>query len=433
MPALWWLARSVCDRSTALVAAVVLAAFAPHVHFSRVGLPHIFDTLCGTFALAGIASGLAGGGRLAWAVGGVALGLTHYGFEAGRWFFTPLVVVWLAAVAVVAPARLRGRGGELAVFALAAALTVLPLYAALLAAGRAAAPRLRTSSLDLGELAAMWAEPGALGRHVALAAGVYLWEPERAEYYGGDGGLLAPLLAPFALLGVAVCLWRSRTPAVLVPLWLAAAWLANVAMRNPAVYARWVVALPALALAAACGIRAAVGWIVTGEGRVTGVALVLAAVLAVAQVQAYFVHHIARLADQARAAKPYRDAYDAALRAAAALPRGDILVISDPVVDVHPPRSLLRLLRDGRDDLRLDIAEPAAVDHAFLAALPAERDRAFFVAPDDVATVARLAVCFDLVGPRPAPADVAPDKRLDLYLAPAGSRRATCGAAAAAS
>lgn len=429
VPAIWWLARALFDRPTALAAAVVLAGFAPHVHFSRIGLPHIFDALCGTVALAGVANGLAGGGRMAWAVGGVALGLTHYGFEAGRWFFTPLVGMWLAAITLLAPARLRHRRRELAPLVVAAVLTVLPLYAALLTAGANVAPRLRVSSLDLREAAALWQEPGAVGRHLALAAGVYLWEPERAEYYGGDGGLLTPSLALFALLGLGVCLRRWQTPAVLVPLWVSAAWLANVAMRNPAVYARWVVALPVLALATACGIRAAAGWIAVTERRLTALAVVLAAGLAMAQVHDYFAHHITRLAEQARGAKPYRDAYDAALRAAAALPRGEILVISDPLVDVHPPRSLLRLLRDGSDALRLEIAEPAAADAAYLAALPADRDRAFFVAPDDAATIDRLAACFALVGPQHAPAAVAPDKRLDLYLAPAGSRRAGCEAA----
>lgn len=427
VPALWWLARRLFDRPTALAAAVLLAGFAPHVHFSRVGLPHVFDACAGTFALAGVAAGLAGGGRWAWAVGGVALGLTHYGFEAGRWFFTPLVAAWLAALALLAPARWRGRRGELAVFAAAALLTVLPLYVSLFAAGGALAPRMRTSGLGGGELAALLADPPALGRRLALAAGVYLWEPERAEYYGGDRALLAPLAAPFALLGVAVCLWRCRTPAVLVPLWLAAAWAANVAMRDPAVYARWVVVLPALALATACGVRAVAGWVAAAaERRVALLAAALAAGLAAVEVHGYFTHHIARLAAQARAAKPYRDAYDAALRAAALLRRGDILIVSDPPIDVHPPRSLLRLLRDGRDDLRLDVAAPAAVDAAYLTALPADGDRVFFVAPADAATAARLAACFALDGPRPAPAAVAADKRLDLYLAPAGSRRPRC-------
>jgi hypothetical protein len=128
------------------------------------------------------------------------------------------------------------------------------------------------------------------------------------------------------------------------------------------------------------------------------VTVALAAGLAIAQIHHYFGTHVELLAAQARAAKPYRDSIDAVLRVAAVLPRGEVVVISDPPVDVYPPRSLLRLLQDGRDDLRLDIEVPSTVDAGYLAALPDDRDRAFFVAPDDAATVARLAGCFSPKG-----------------------------------
>ena len=430
VPALWLLARALFDRPTALAAAVLLAGFAPHVHFSRIGLPHIGDALFGTLALAGIAGGLAGAGRIAWALGGVALGLTHYGFEAGRWFFTPLVLLWLVTLAVLAPARMRAAGAGVATLAVACALTLAPLYGALVGAGGGAvAPRLRTSALDTAQMAALLADPAALGARLATAAGAYVGERERAEYYGGDEALLTPLLAPFAILGVALSAWRPRVPAVLIPLWVLAAWLANVVMRDPLIFARWVVVLPGLALAAGHGVSAVCGW-VCGRRRdrhVEALTLALAAGLVIVQVHHYFGTHIARLAEQARAAKPYRDAIDAVLRAAVVLPRGEVLVISDPLVDGRPARSLLRLLRDGRDELRLNIALPSAVDATYLAALPADVDRVFAVAPDDGATVARLAGCFELEGPQPSPYPVAPDKRLDLYLARAGSRRGACG------
>ena len=428
VPALWLLARELFGRPTALAAAVVLAGFAPHVHFSRVGLPHIADALFGTAALAGIARGL-NGGRLAWALGGIALGLTHYGFEAGRWFFTPLVVVWLVMLRLLAPERLRGAGPGVARLVVASLLTLVPLCGALLGSGGDIAPRLRASSLDGREAAALLADPRALGARLALAAGAYVSQPEQQRYYGGDDSLLTPLLAPFALLGAALSIARPRAPALLIPLWLVAAWLANAVMREPLVFARWVVAFPALALATARGASAVGGWLggARTERRAALATVVLAALLSLAQLHRYFGTHLEPLAEQARADKPYRDAIDAALRAASLLPRGDVLVISEPLVDVHPPRSLLRLLRAGGDDLRLEVAAPSAVDAGYLAALPGDRDHAFFVAPDDAATVARLGGCFALDGPQPSPYPVAPEKRLDLYLARVGSRRASCG------
>jgi hypothetical protein len=104
-----------------------------------------------------------------------------------------------------------------------------------------------------------------------------------------------------------------------------------------------------------------------------------------------------------------------------------VLVISEPVVDVHPPRSLLHLLRDGRDPLRFEATAPSALDAVYLASLETDREHAFFVAPGDRDSLARLARCFDLDGPLPSPYPLPADERLDLYLAPMGSRRSTCG------
>lgn len=426
VPALWWLARGLFDRPTAFAAAIVLAGFAPHVHFSRVGLPHIADALFGTLALAGLAAGLAGAGRSVWAAAGVALGLTHYGFEAGRWFFTPLAVVWLA---VLAPARRRAAADGLVTAAAAWLMTVVPIYAALLAASGASAPRLTQSALGGAEAVALLGDRAALGSRLALAAGVFLWQPERAHYYGSDAALLTPLLAPFAMLGLALSLARPRAPAVLIGLWLVATWLANVIMRDPAVYARWVVVLPALALAIGRGVGAATAWAATARhATAAGAAAVgLAVVLAAAQLHGYFGGHIAQLAAEVRRAKPERDAIDVALRVDAVRPGAATLVVAEPIADVHPPRSLLRLLRAGRGEVQFDAAIPSAVDDAFLAALPTDRDRLFAVAPDDRQTVARLARCFALDGPH-RPAEPLPaDEQLDLYLAPAGSRRPGCG------
>lgn len=433
VPALWLLARALFDRRAALLAAIGLATLPVHLHFSRVGLPHIMDVLFGTLALAGVAHGLAGGRRLAWAVGGVALGLTHYGFEAGRWFFTPLVIGWVLVLAIASPARVRAARGGLLRCAAACALTLLPLYAAAALAGGPLAPRLRTSFLSPETRRELLEHPALIGQRLAVAAGVYLWQRENADFYGGDDALLPPLLAPFAVLGTLLALRRPGALPVLIPLWLAAAWLANVAMQDPAVYARWVVACPALALAGASGLHAAASWLAAPLRRAAAdapaaaaTALVLAVGVAIPPLADYFGAHIERLAAQVRGSKPYADGYAAALHAAARQPGGDILVISDPRVDIHPPRSLLRLLSDGRDAWRFEQCTPAEADTAYLAALPDDRDHLFFVGLDDRDTPARLASCFALEGPLRDDHPPAPDKRLLLYIAPAGSRRAAC-------
>lgn len=420
VPALWLLARVSFGQVTAMCAAILLTALPVHLHFSRIALPHVMDALSGTLAMACAGWALTGAGRSLWVAAGVALGLTHYGFEAGRWFYTPLMVVWIAVHAAVTPRDLRPRRDDLVMMVLGFVVTVMPLYGALLGAGIDIAPRLRSASVDPADIPSHVQE---LARRLWFALGVYLWIPEQAQFYGGDQALIPPAIAPFALIGTVLAMAQRRRIGLLVPLWLAAVWLANAAIRDSAVYARWVVATPAIALAAAAGVHAMTVWF----GRHSQlVAVTLSVALAALQIDYYFYTHVDRLTVQALAAKPYRDASDAALRAATVLRHGMIIVISDPVIDVHPPRSLLRLLRDDDEPIPLEAISPGEVDAAKLTALAADRDVAFFLDPSDERTVERLAACFQLDGPRFTPDARVGNKALTLYLARAGLRSPTC-------
>lgn len=417
--ALYGLARALYDRRVAVVAACLLATFPPHVHFSRIGLPHIVDTLFGTLALGCLSRALRDDRRRDWALGGLALGLTHYGFEAGRLFFTPLAVLWLAVVAMLEtnPPCERRRG--LATAAAAFALAVVPLYSAVLVAGANVVPRWQTSQLDLGAALRSPDAASDLLQRILFAARVYVTQPELATFYGGDWALILPVLVPFFLLGFGLTLFRPRSRGVLVPIWVVAAWLANAAMRDVAVYPRWVVVLPAIAFAAALGIATVAARL---RRAPTASALTITLLVGAAQLHYYFAVHIDRLSTQARAGQPHRDAYDAVLRAVAELPREtDLWFITDPVIDVHPVRSLLRLLLDGSDTMRIEARATAELAPEQLASIAQHRHVAVFVAPDDAETVTRLRAYLDLSGPRSNPFPIAADRELALYFAPASA------------
>jgi hypothetical protein len=212
-----------------------------------------------------------------------------------------------------------------------------------------------------------------------------------------------------------LALAQPRSPGILVPIWLAAGWLANAAMREVAVYPRWVVVFPAVALAAAVGVSRVAERLWRSP---TLPALAIVLLLSAAQVHYYFAVHIDRLSAQARAAQPHPDTYDAVLRAVDELPRQtDLWFVTDPIVDVNPPRSLLRLLLDGSDAMRLEATTPAAVAPDRLATIRRERNLAIFVRPDDTRTVARLRARLDLTGPSPSPFPIAADRALVLYFA----------------
>ncbi len=100
IPALYLLARSLFDKPTALIAALILATFPPHLHFSRAGINNIADPLMGTAALAFLAYGFRIRQRWPFVLAGVALGLTQYFYDGGRLLYPALTLVWLILSAI---------------------------------------------------------------------------------------------------------------------------------------------------------------------------------------------------------------------------------------------------------------------------------------------------------------------------------------------
>lgn len=82
--ALYWLARSLFGRATALMAATYLAGSHYHVHFSRIGLQNIWDGFFLVVVLWGVWSGWKEGRRLPLLIAGLALGLGHYFYVSMR-------------------------------------------------------------------------------------------------------------------------------------------------------------------------------------------------------------------------------------------------------------------------------------------------------------------------------------------------------------
>ncbi|MBZ0286334.1 MAG: glycosyltransferase family 39 protein, partial [Anaerolineae bacterium] len=103
IPALYFLARELFDRRVALLAALLLAVFPPHIQFSRIGLNNIIDPLLGTLALAFLVRGLKHNRPFDFALGGAALGLTQYFYEGGRLLFPALIFLSLAWFTLVKP------------------------------------------------------------------------------------------------------------------------------------------------------------------------------------------------------------------------------------------------------------------------------------------------------------------------------------------
>jgi hypothetical protein len=102
--AVYWLARTMFGRRAALVSAAYLAAFHFHIHFSRVALQNIWESLFAAIVLAGVWEGWSSNRRSGWLLAGLALGLAQSFFPAVR-----LLLVVLAAWILYALVRDRQR------------------------------------------------------------------------------------------------------------------------------------------------------------------------------------------------------------------------------------------------------------------------------------------------------------------------------------
>lgn len=427
--ALYVLGRGLFNHKTGLVAAFLLATFPPHVHFSRLGLLHVGDALVGTLMLAFLVMGLKHNRRIFWALAGISLGLTQYFFEAGRLFYPPFVVGCIVALAVVVRGHLRAHWHGLVVTVICALLVAAPVYYTIFAQNLPRASRMDVSGMSTD----YWrdiAKDGLTGEEiqqilfrVAFPFRAYVHQPDMAMFYGGDQPLVLMYLVPFLLLGVFYIVWRWRSPAIVVVLWIVAAALGNSLLRDSAVSARFVVVLPALALALAVGVCYALPLVWEHANRAALVlpTVALVAALGTAQVSYYFNVHIPLQTRQLRESTGY-DGMDAVLRAAHLPANTQVYIVSNPQIDFNVARTFDTFFVTRDEEMPLMTMLPSDFTREFIAALPHDRNYAFFIAPDDTGSLNLLNEYFQLDPPQDSPfEDVPADRELTLYFAPRGA------------
>jgi 4-amino-4-deoxy-L-arabinose transferase-like glycosyltransferase len=424
IPALYLLARTLFDRTTAVIAAALLATFPPHLHFSRLGLNNVADPFFGTLALACLARGLRSNRRLDYALAGAMLGMTQYFYEAGRIVFPVVALGWIGTGALIWHRRPPLR--DLLVTAAAAAIVAAPVYTTLLSlhaplVARAEAVILpRTYWRDV--LLSSPGSPAFQGylRHVESTFLIYVGQHEASFYYAGETPFVLIFLAPALLLGAFVALWKVRTPGpLLLLLWIGTTSLGNSFMVGSQDSPRYVTVFPALVLLCAVGLQHTLA-LLWPDGRRPRArpALLAALVIAAAagQVWYYFDAHVPLFNLQFRETRRERDCDDALLRSADFPPGTQIHVISTDPCNQQYATQAIQYLADG-----LDVDTLARPDFSgdYLWSLPRTVDHAFFIEPGDQATRKLLELYFLLDPPAYTPHDIPQDKQFVLYYAPA--------------
>jgi hypothetical protein len=185
-------------------------------------------------------------------------------------------------------------------------------------------------------------------------------------------------------------------------------------LTESAIYARYVVVFPALALLAALGLRtvAALLWPMKSRWR-TGVVVVIAAVLAVGQITYFFGPHLTRYNDQLR---QNFDTEDPVFRSANFGWGTQVHIIEEAHAGQVYLQGIANFLTDG---LTIYPMLPADLTPAYVSALSHNLDQAFFVEPFNTAAVDLLKQHFTLEGPFPSPYNVPSYRQLLLYFAKA--------------
>lgn len=405
IPAIYGLSRSLFDNRLALVAALIAATFPPNVHFSRISWGHMGNQLFGILTLMFIARGLAHNRRLDWSFAGVSLGLTQYFYEVGRLLYPPLVVIWGGLLALGWNLRSHRRG--LLIMGVAALLIAAPVYYSVAVRGMPFTPRFNESGRGLSAWAAMlegglsdfeqqeiilqWSKPFL----------VYTHFPDIfAEYYGGYQGFVPPPLIPLFLLGVAWLIWRARYPSFVLLLSLGLVSAANIFANESAIGARYVAMLGVLPIIIAVGLRAVLRLLSLDKWKSIWVAG--AVLIAVFQVYFYFGVHLPYFNEQRRRMIPERDLFDAMLLTPELPYDTEVYLLDRMEVLDYGRAARLRDYLAGFPRTQPKYGLQAPLLSAFdPAALPRDRNYAFFVTPGDNITLRKILEAFpDIQPPR---------------------------------
>jgi 4-amino-4-deoxy-L-arabinose transferase-like glycosyltransferase len=262
--AVYFLGKQVFNRRVALVAAAVLATLPAHVHFSRIGIGNIADPLTGILALGFLARGIRTGQQRDFALAGFWLGWTQYFYEGGRLFYPPFVLAWLGWLLLF---MRRGRGASfptlrnLLVLVFTAAVLIVPVWQTLAAREVQIAPRfdaMRDANQRdlLLDPYTTWVERlRPILNKIPLPMLALVQIPDESWFLGGTQPFVLTLLVPFFLLGIALCLWRIRTAGgSLIFWWIASACMGIALISDSLSSPRYLVMLPAVALAIAVGV-----------------------------------------------------------------------------------------------------------------------------------------------------------------------------------
>ncbi len=254
VPMLYLFARPLYGRPTALIAALLLACFHLHVHYSRYALNNIADPLFGLICFAALFYGFRKRSPVGFALAGVALGVALH-FYMGTRLFLVLVVLLLLHQLLFNRRYLMGLRWHVLLLVVGFFVGFGPLLHYYTEHPDKFNERIRL----VGYLEGSWfrekrangqSELEILAYQFKNAYGAFTFVPERSPQYHPGIPLLSAVSAVLFVLGLALVLSRWKA----LDTWLVLVWIGSapffggVLLANPPESGRYVTTAPALCL-----------------------------------------------------------------------------------------------------------------------------------------------------------------------------------------
>lgn len=317
IPVVYWLARELCDRPTAILSALFITTFPPHIHFSRLGINNIADPFFGGLALASLIhavknrpvllvaytpmasatlqnsltdavansatlqddsirrGGLGRNARMSprtpmnthkipsmpmYAFSGMMLGLLPYFYEGGELLYPMLVIIWLIGMTLFS----TNKPPLVGVIWLVAGFIFISFPNYLMVAGNGMPLFSRASANQLPE--GFWSQLLINENGLSRLAGFFqknimppllhlFHAPDGSVFYGGHTPLVLSHFVPLFFLGLGHAVLRPRSSGMLLVVWVILTVLGNSIIAQSSWSARFVVVFPALVILMAIGLR----------------------------------------------------------------------------------------------------------------------------------------------------------------------------------
>jgi 4-amino-4-deoxy-L-arabinose transferase-like glycosyltransferase len=265
--AVYLFTREVFDKRTAWVAALLLATLPVHVHFSRIGVDNIVDSLSTTLMIWLLFRGIKRSSTFCFLAAGVLGGLCFYTYPGSR--LAPIIGLFiLGYIGLKTRGVLQAHGRNFLIFLLAFVITAAPILGFFVTHPENFSARM--NGVGIFQNNAIQNEMNiykssafeVLTQQFMKSSLVFIVTGAPSNFYNSPKPYLATVAAIFFMLGLAYTLWRIKDPRYLglfVWFW-AAIILGSTLTVGPPSNQRMLMSTSALSIITALGISKSVGF-----------------------------------------------------------------------------------------------------------------------------------------------------------------------------